>query len=182
LLHTQHIFITGGSQGLGLALAQLVASKGADVTICSRSKDKLEEGVTLVKVSRRDYLYQQKETSLNGSLHSSSQKYSLSPSQKIAYAVADVSTFEGASKAIDSSLDLSPSSNAVGRVPDAVFCCAGGAKPGYFVQQTEEDFLSGFKTIYMTALSTSHVCCSLLMRKRAREAQRLTDALLTGGC
>lgn len=46
----QHIFITGGSQGLGLALAELVASQGADVTICSRSKDKLEEAVQRIKV------------------------------------------------------------------------------------------------------------------------------------
>jgi 3-dehydrosphinganine reductase len=49
-VHGKHILITGGSQGLGLALAKLVASKGADVTICARSKDKLEKAVEQIKV------------------------------------------------------------------------------------------------------------------------------------
>ncbi|UZJ53196.1 hypothetical protein CBS101457_002516 [Exobasidium rhododendri] len=143
----KHIFITGGSQGLGLALAEIVASKGADVTICSRSKDKLEEAISLVK-SRI-----------------------VSPSQKIAYTVADVSTFEGASNAIESTLDVSSSPDAVGRIPDTVFCCAGASKPGYFVQQTEADFLSGFKTIYMTALSTSHAAAKLFVKIGKKDAK-----------
>ena len=53
----QHIFITGGSQGLGLALAQLVASKGADVTVCSRSRDKLQAAVALIRVGMRAVLH-----------------------------------------------------------------------------------------------------------------------------
>lgn len=46
----KHVLITGGSQGLGLALAELLASDGADVTICARSKDKLEKAVDQIKV------------------------------------------------------------------------------------------------------------------------------------
>jgi 3-dehydrosphinganine reductase len=47
----KNVFITGGSQGLGLALAELLAAKGANVTICSRTESKLREAVEKVKVS-----------------------------------------------------------------------------------------------------------------------------------
>lgn len=41
----QHILITGGSQGIGLSLAQLFLLKGANVTIVARTKSKLDEVV-----------------------------------------------------------------------------------------------------------------------------------------
>lgn len=47
----KHVFITGGSQGLGLAVAELLASKGANITICSRTESKLREALGKVKVS-----------------------------------------------------------------------------------------------------------------------------------
>ncbi len=47
----KNVLITGGSQGLGLALAELLAAKGANVTICSRTESKLREAVEQVKVS-----------------------------------------------------------------------------------------------------------------------------------
>lgn len=131
----KHVFITGGSQGLGLALAELVVRKGADVTICARSKDRLKEAVDQIKKAN-------------------------STSQRVGFVVADVSTFEGAKQALQiaSSDQESESSNhkSVGRTPDVVFCCAGASKPGFFLEQSETDFTNGIKTIYMTALSTAH--------------------------
>ncbi|GAK66028.1 oxidoreductase [Moesziomyces antarcticus] len=117
------VFITGGSQGLGLALAELLAAKGANVTICSRTESKLREAVEQVKAAAK------------------------SSQQRIEYVAADVSTFEGAKEAI-ASRDV---------VPDTVFCCAGGAKPGFFLEQTESDFEQGMKTDYWTCLATAHV-------------------------
>lgn len=70
-----------------------------------------------------------------------------SNSQNIDYIAADVSTFEGAKRAIESCRV----------VPDTVFCCAGGAKPGFFIEQTESDFEKGIKTDYWTCLATAHV-------------------------
>lgn len=52
LVCSQHVLITGGSQGLGLALAKLLASKGADVTIVARSVSKLEKAAADIMVSR----------------------------------------------------------------------------------------------------------------------------------
>lgn len=126
----KHVFITGGSQGLGLAVAELLASKGAHVTICSRTESKLRESVEKVKAAAK------------------------SNSQNIDYIAADVSTFEGAKRAIESCRV----------VPDTVFCCAGGAKPGFFIEQTESDFEKGIKTDYWTCLATAHASANAMAR------------------
>ena len=135
----KHVFITGGSQGLGLALAELVASKGADVTICSRSQAKLEEAVNQIKKSAGQ-------------------------TQIIAYLSADVSNFEGAQKALE--IASGHDEGKVARVPDVVFCCAGASKPGYFLEQDESHFAEGIKTIYMTALSTAHAATKLFVANK----------------
>ena len=43
--HGQHIVVTGGSSGIGLATAQLLASRGARVSLIARRKDLLHEAV-----------------------------------------------------------------------------------------------------------------------------------------
>lgn len=57
-LHTlvQHMYITGGSSGLGLALAKYMASKGASVTIVARDQKKLDEAKLEIQVSEVSYL------------------------------------------------------------------------------------------------------------------------------
>ncbi|CAL5219959.1 g1893 [Coccomyxa viridis] len=47
----KHVFITGGSEGIGFALAQLFVEQGAKVTLASRSKDKLEHAQTLLQAT-----------------------------------------------------------------------------------------------------------------------------------
>jgi NADP-dependent 3-hydroxy acid dehydrogenase YdfG len=42
-------YITGGSSGIGLAIAKLLASKGSDVVILSRQIDALESAVSAIK-------------------------------------------------------------------------------------------------------------------------------------
>ena len=41
----QHILITGGSQGIGLSMAELFTLKGANVTIVARTQSKLDEAI-----------------------------------------------------------------------------------------------------------------------------------------
>jgi 3-oxoacyl-[acyl-carrier protein] reductase len=43
-LHGKRALITGGSKGIGLAVAQALGANGADVAICARSKEGLEAG------------------------------------------------------------------------------------------------------------------------------------------
>ena len=47
----QHVYITGGSSGLGLSLAHILALKGAHISIVARNQKKLEEAVKSIEVS-----------------------------------------------------------------------------------------------------------------------------------
>lgn len=142
-----HCFITGGSQGLGMSLGITLASLGADVTFVARSEEKLQKAAQAALEARQ------------------------SPSQKVSYYSSDVSTFAGARQAIEwSSAPGEPhstheASHPIGRPPDVVFACAGGARPGYFLNHTEDDFKAGTKTNYDTALATAHGAASVMVRE-----------------
>lgn len=47
-LHDKHVLITGGSAGIGLALARALIDAGARVTICGRSAPRLERACSLL--------------------------------------------------------------------------------------------------------------------------------------
>ncbi|XP_059299029.1 LOW QUALITY PROTEIN: 3-dehydrosphinganine reductase TSC10A-like [Lycium ferocissimum] len=50
-IKNRHVFITGGSSGIGLALARQAASEGAKVSILARNTTKLEEAKESIKLS-----------------------------------------------------------------------------------------------------------------------------------
>ncbi|KAI4345585.1 hypothetical protein L6164_012692 [Bauhinia variegata] len=50
-IKNRHVFITGGSSGIGLALARQAAAEGALVSILARSLDKLEEAKNEIRLS-----------------------------------------------------------------------------------------------------------------------------------
>ncbi|XP_030923603.1 3-dehydrosphinganine reductase TSC10A-like isoform X1 [Quercus lobata] len=50
-IKNRHVFITGGSSGIGLALAHQAASEGARVSILARSLDKLEQAKQAIQLS-----------------------------------------------------------------------------------------------------------------------------------
>ncbi|WFD32008.1 hypothetical protein MSPP1_003050 [Malassezia sp. CBS 17886] len=125
----KHVFVTGGSQGLGLAVAQQLAAAGANVVVCSRTESKLREAVRTIRAACQ------------------------SEQQTVAYVTADVSTFEGAARALAG----------CPFVPDTVVCCAGGAKPGLFVEQGEADFAAAVKTDYWTALATAQAATKAMI-------------------
>ncbi|KAM1171788.1 hypothetical protein ACFXTH_022115 [Malus domestica] len=50
-IKNRHVFITGGSSGIGLALARQAATEGARVSILARSIDKLEEAKNYIQLS-----------------------------------------------------------------------------------------------------------------------------------
>ena len=50
-IKNRHVFITGGSSGIGLALAQQAASQGARVSLLARSVRKLEEAKESIRLS-----------------------------------------------------------------------------------------------------------------------------------
>ncbi|KAL3749168.1 hypothetical protein ACJRO7_010284 [Eucalyptus globulus] len=50
-LKNRHVFITGGSSGIGLALAHRAAAEGARVSILARSQDKLKEAREAIRLA-----------------------------------------------------------------------------------------------------------------------------------
>ncbi|XP_039051636.1 3-dehydrosphinganine reductase TSC10A-like [Hibiscus syriacus] len=50
-IKNRHVFITGGSSGIGLALAHLAASQGARVSLLARSLKRLEEAKESIRLS-----------------------------------------------------------------------------------------------------------------------------------
>nr|XP_016468178.1 PREDICTED: 3-dehydrosphinganine reductase TSC10A-like isoform X2 [Nicotiana tabacum] len=50
-IKNRHVFITGGSSGIGLALAQQAASEGSRVSILARNTSKLEEARDAIRLS-----------------------------------------------------------------------------------------------------------------------------------
>lgn len=47
------VLITGGSEGMGLAVAKKLSAKGANVVLVARNTGKLEEALKIVQVRRR---------------------------------------------------------------------------------------------------------------------------------
>jgi 3-dehydrosphinganine reductase len=52
----QTVLITGGSEGMGLSVAQKLAAKGANIIVVSRSVAKLETAVKSIQVSEALYI------------------------------------------------------------------------------------------------------------------------------
>ncbi|GMH08405.1 hypothetical protein Nepgr_010245 [Nepenthes gracilis] len=50
-IKNRHVFITGGSSGIGLALAHRAAGEGASVSILARNRKKLEEAKEAIRLS-----------------------------------------------------------------------------------------------------------------------------------
>jgi hypothetical protein len=48
----QHIYITGGSSGLGLSLAHILVQKGANISIVARNQKKLDEALESLEVNK----------------------------------------------------------------------------------------------------------------------------------
>lgn len=68
------------------------------------------------------------------------------------YVVADVSN----AKACESVFGQ------IGSIPDAVYCCAGAARPGMFIDLTSEELANSMKTVYDTALYFSHAALKVM--------------------
>lgn len=47
----QSVLLTGGSEGMGLSVAKMLAAKGANIVIVSRSTDKLKAAVQEIQAS-----------------------------------------------------------------------------------------------------------------------------------
>lgn len=147
----QHCYIGGGSQGLGLALACLLAARGAHVTIVSRSQKKLDEALAKIETFRT------------------------SPSQKFASLAFDLSNAEEAEKAMDAAAEPFD-----GKVPDHVFSCTGGAAGilGYFIELTPDQLKQSVDVNYWTAVWTARAAARRMVKQGVRGSIVLTSSVV----
>ncbi|KAG0217443.1 hypothetical protein B0O80DRAFT_430582 [Mortierella sp. GBAus27b] len=129
----KHVYVTGGSVGLGRAVAIELAKQGAHVTIVARKEGPLKETIELMKQAV------------------AAKKDSGAAEQKFHYISADVTDREQAIRALDEA-----SSHFGGQVPDQIFTCAGTSIPKFFVEAGIEDFEHQMKLNYFGTLYTVH--------------------------
>ncbi|KZV97212.1 oxidoreductase [Exidia glandulosa HHB12029] len=135
----KHCYVTGGSQGLGLALALDLVKRGAHVSIIARNQARLDAALEVLEEARLDKTQQ---------IHA----YSFS-----------LATFEESKAALDAACAVHG-----GRVPDALFFCAGASTPRFFVEtspeQLEQTFVDGYWVQAWSALAAA----KMLAKQRAK--------------
>ncbi|KAG6329625.1 hypothetical protein ID866_9465 [Astraeus odoratus] len=110
----KHVYITGGSQGLGLALAKDLAKRGANISIVARTQGKLDAALKELEALRQ------------------------SPGQKFDAFSFSLNTADASAAAF-----AAVCASHGGQAPDAVFTCAGAARPMYLADMSPADFERG---------------------------------------
>ncbi|GJE95392.1 3-ketodihydrosphingosine reductase-like protein [Phanerochaete sordida] len=115
----KHCVVTGGSAGLGLALAVLLAKEGAHVHIVARNQERLAAALRDVEAARQspDQVFK-------------TYSYALDSAKEAEACLDAVSAASG------------------GRCPDALFLCAGKSRPGFWVERTEEELRECMEETY----------------------------------
>ncbi|KAL4809530.1 3-ketodihydrosphingosine reductase tsc10 [Aspergillus unguis] len=122
------VVITGGSEGMGKAVACQLAEKGANVVIVARTRQKLEEALEAIKGSARS-----------------------TTKQKFHFISADLQKPEECERIMSEVTEWND-----GMPPDIVWCCAGYCTPGYFVDTPIQTLKDQMDTVYWTAANTAH--------------------------
>jgi len=135
----RHCYVTGGSSGLGLALALLLTKRGADVSIVARNEENLKKALAQLEASRAN------------------------PNQILRAYSFSLGTQENAANALEAA--CVPHG---GQTPDAVFLCAGKATPGFFIEQTEESMRKGIDDTYWLAAWTALVASKRMVGTRTK--------------
>ncbi|KAK2616794.1 hypothetical protein QQS21_000171 [Conoideocrella luteorostrata] len=127
-VHGKTAIITGGSSGLGCAVALQLASKGANVVIIARHQAKLIEALAHVK---------------KGAINPETQRF-----HQIS---ADLTIVSEAVRVVNEVVLWNS-----GNPPDIVWCCAGSSHPTLFIDTPVTEFSAQMQNNYFTSLYMSH--------------------------
>ncbi|KAI5777649.1 hypothetical protein EDC01DRAFT_623705 [Geopyxis carbonaria] len=120
------VVITGGSQGMGKAVALLLTRKGASIVIVARDRTKLDAAIQEIQAAAPN------------------------STQRFLAVSADMSIAAEARRAFDEITEW------YGGVPDLVWQCAGGTQPGYFRDASPELLEKEIQTNYIQVMHTAH--------------------------
>ncbi|KAL0956968.1 hypothetical protein HGRIS_003069 [Hohenbuehelia grisea] len=134
-----HAYVTGGSTGLGLSLAVLLASKGAHVSIVARNQQRLDKALESIEAARQ------------------------TPNQILKAYSCPLTNATDSAAALETV--CAPHR---GRAPDAVFACAGSSKPGFFVEMTEDDLTQGMFNGYWIQAWTAYAGARMMVRQKRK--------------
>ncbi|GAB7348437.1 hypothetical protein MBLNU459_g6857t1 [Dothideomycetes sp. NU459] len=132
------ILLTGGSQGMGRALAKLLARRGANVVIVARSKDKLALALEEISTS------------------------AARPTQRFHSISADVTSPEENARVLQEVVTWNN-----GEAPDIVWANAGSAIPGLFIETPLETLRSQMDINYWAAAYLAHAALKLWLKPDA---------------
>ncbi|KAJ1635695.1 hypothetical protein T492DRAFT_964241 [Pavlovales sp. CCMP2436] len=146
-LRGKHVLLTGGSQGLGKALALECAKRGAAVTIMARGAAPLAAAKA--------------ELELVCAAAAASSK---TVTAKVETAPADVTDAKAVTAAVRAA------EGAQGRAVDVLFCVAGMAEPGYFLEQPAELFERQMKLNYLGTVHALLACLPGMVTRNPKNA------------
>ncbi len=133
-MHT--VVISGASQGLGRALAELLHAQGASLVLLARSKAVLDE------------IAAQHNANVKANPNSKDNQFTLAYPIDLTDAAA--------------SEQLAHDLTARGIVPDTLICCAGSSTPKLFTDLTIKELDAGIDTNYKTTVYLVHALLPLL--------------------
>merc|ERR1711939_116074 len=138
--------VTGGSQGLGLAIAQELSSRGANVVIVAQDKGKLSRAVGTI------------------------QARAARPQQKFLDLSFDLRSPESAPAILE---QVTQWNN--GQAPDLVFCCAGNCQPAFFADASIDTLRGQMDTIYWSSAYMAHAALNLWKKPSTPESKKPTS-------
>ncbi|KAI9845317.1 MAG: 3-dehydrosphinganine reductase [Sclerophora amabilis] len=122
------VIITGGSQGMGKAVAKELARKGANVVVVARNVDKLRHALESIKAD------------------------AINPeTQRFHYISADLTNPEESVRIL---LEVKVWNH--DNPPDIVWCLAGSARPGFFIETDVRQLRDGMDQNYWSAAYMAH--------------------------
>ncbi|KAI0723255.1 oxidoreductase [Earliella scabrosa] len=145
----KHCFVTGGSSGLGLALAKALAKSGAHISIVARNPERLKQALEELETVRQ------------------------TPEQQFRSYSSAVNSEDGSAAAIKAA-----SEPYGGRCPDAFFLCAGASRPGFFIEQTEASIKSGMEQTYYAQVFTALAATKAMVKQGVKGKLVLCSSIL----
>ncbi|CAG8426919.1 unnamed protein product [Penicillium salamii] len=128
IVEGQTVVLTGGSDGMGKAVAIQLSAKGANVIVVARTVTKLQTTVDEMKANAAN-------------VHK----------QKFHYISADLTDPLECDRVIAEATTWNSET-----APDVVWCCAGFSRPGFFIDVPIQEHKQQMDTIYWTAANTAH--------------------------